>query len=146
MYHMNNTTYKKHLTIWIIATIVIAGISFYAGNKHGQAATPSRGQFGQQAGTRTGGRFGSGAGLVAGTVLSKDDTSMTIKMRDGSSKIVLYSGSTQVLRSAPGTAADVAVGAQVSAQGQQNSDGSVTAQSIQIRPDMPVKAPTGATQ
>ena len=148
---MQEKIYKKHLTVWIIITVVLIGVSFYAGNVHGgntakAAISQARGQFGGGAGgVRGASRFGTGGGLVSGSVLSKDDTSMTVKMRDGSSRIILYSGTTQVLKSTSGSANDVAVGTQISVQGTQNSDGSVTAQSIQIRPDMPAtkSAPAG---
>jgi hypothetical protein len=140
---MQEKTYKKHLTIWIVVTVVLVGVSFYAGGVHAKSAaknamTAARGQFAGAGGARTTGanRFGTGGGAVLGSVLSKDDTSMTVKSRDGSSKIVLFSGTTQVLKSAPGAASDISVGTQVSVQGTQNSDGSVSAQSIQIRPDM----------
>ena len=140
---MNEKKYKQHLTIWVIATVILIGASYFAGSSHGKSlaaanATALRGQFGG-AGMRTGANRFAGGGLVTGSVLSKDDTSMTIKSRDGSSKIVLYSGTTQVMKSTAGASSDVAIGSQVSVQGTQNSDGSVTAQSIQIRPDMPAK-------
>lgn len=48
------------------------------------------------------------------------------------------------MKSASGSAADVAVGSSIVVTGSKNSDGSVTAQSIQIRPDMP--APAGSQQ
>lgn len=139
------------MVIWAIITVVVAGGSFYVGSAHGQsvakaATTAMRGQFAGGAGRPGGNRFGSGAGLVAGDVLSKDDTSLTVKMRDGSSKIVLYSGTTQVWKSVAGSAADVGVGATVTVQGMQNPDGSVTAQSIQIRPAMPKTVPASGGQ
>lgn len=148
---MEGTLHKKHLTTWIIITVVLVAVAFYAGGAHAKRSlSKNMGQAGAlfaeggQRGGRQMGRFGAGAGFVTGSVLSKDDTSMTVKMRDGSSKIVLYTGTTQVLKSTTGAATDVVVGGQVSIQGAQNSDGSITAQSIQIRPDMPaVSTPTG---
>jgi hypothetical protein len=146
---MNEAKYKKHLTIWIVVTVVLVVVSFYAGSKHGQNTTKNafaqaRGGAGQMGG-RAGGRFAAGGGVVMGSVISKDDTSMTVKMRDGSSKIVLYSGSTQVSKSAAGTAGDVAVGTTISVIGTQNTDGSVTASTIQIRPAMPTPTPAATT-
>ena len=72
-----------------------------------------------------------------GKVISKDDTSITVKGRDGSSKIVLYTPTTQVMKSTSGSSTDITVGSQVLVQGKTNSDGSVTAQNISIRPTMP---------
>ncbi len=86
---------------------------------------------------RAGARFANGANFVTGTVTAKDDQSITVKSRDGSSKVILYSTTTEVSKFASGSLADVAVGVNVMASGKTNSDGSITAQSIQIRPAMP---------
>lgn len=145
---MQEKTYKKHLTIWIIVTVVVAGIAFYGGTVHGKnsaaaAQAAARGQF-AGAGGRTGGnRFGTGGGAVSGAVTSKDATSITVQSRDGSSKIILISGTTPILKTSTGSATDVAIGTQVSVQGTQNSDGSVTAQTVQIRPNLPAGPAVG---
>jgi hypothetical protein len=68
-----------------------------------------------------------------GEVLSKDATGITIKLRNGGSQIVLIGGSAQVLKSVTGTLNDVAVGSNVTVIGTANSDGSFTANSIQLR-------------
>jgi hypothetical protein len=81
-----------------------------------------------------GSRGGIGGGFISGEVVSKDDTTITLKLKDGGSKIVFLSGSTEIMKSTQGTAQDISVGTQVSANGTSNSDGSVTAQMVQIRP------------
>ena len=105
----------------------------------GGSGTPGGGFAGGPAGGaggfagRRGGAGGAG-GLVAGTVLSKDDQSITVKLTNGSTKTVYFSGTTTVGVAAAGTMDDVAIGKTVTATGTANSDGSVAASSIQVRP------------
>lgn len=141
MYSMDEQKYKKYMMIWIAVTVVLVIGAFLMGSRHGQTVAKntfaqSRGGAGMNGG-RAGGRFGAGGGVVMGNVLTIDSTSMTVKLRDGSTKIVLYTGSTQVAKSVAGAISDVAVGSTISAIGTQNTDGSVTAQTVQIRPAMP---------
>ncbi|MEI8061688.1 MAG: DUF5666 domain-containing protein [bacterium] len=131
---------KNYLKIVIVA-VVVGLLSFYAGVRHGQATAPTdtnqarSGQFGN--GGRVGGQRngGIGGGFTAGQVLSKDANSITLQLRSGGSMIVLYSTSTQVQKSVSGSDSDLSVGEQVMVSGSANADGSLTAQSIQIRPE-----------
>lgn len=130
---------KTHQTI--IIAVAVGTVCFYGGMKVGQGSKSSAGTQqanyqGGQRGTGGGGRNGlaSGNGFTGGEILSKDANGITIKLRDGSSKIVLVSGSTPVMKAAQGSIADLNVGEQVTITGTQNSDGSITAQSVQIRP------------
>lgn len=77
-------------------------------------------------------RMGSG-NMVDGEILSKDDSSLTIKLKDGGSKIIIFSKSTNVLKSSQAKIDDINVGDEVVVSGKTNSDGSVTADSIQLR-------------
>ncbi len=76
-------------------------------------------------------------GLLAGEVLTKDANSLTLKLRDGGSRIVFYSTSTRVSKMADGMIGDVATGVTVTVNGATNQDGSVTAEMIQLRPNVP---------
>ena len=123
----------------VIILLFIVGGAFYGGMLYGKnqaatAATAARASF-----TGRAGRTGTGAGFTTGTVLSNDGTSITLQLpaSTGGSKIILYSSATQVFKTTAGTAKDLAVGTSVSVTGTTNSDGSVTAQSIQIRPNKP---------
>lgn len=71
---------------------------------------------------------------VSGEILSIDDTSITVKMPDGGSKIVMISEKTTMNKASSASKSDLKVGSQVAVFGQDNSDGSVTAQSIQLDP------------
>ena len=79
------------------------------------------------------GRNGNGA---AGTILSVDSNSMTVKLNDGSSKIVLLTGTTTINKAATASASDLTTGETVSAFGTTNTDGSITATNVQINPLM----------
>jgi len=131
---------KKNLPLFIIIIIVIAGVAFFGGWKLGKGKTSANHPAGfQQMGlgqknNRQGGP--NVGGLVNGEILSKDDKSLTVKLRDGGSKIIFYSDTTEVGKFVNGTSADLEIGKSVMINGKANSDGSLTAQSIQIRPIM----------
>ena len=137
----------------IVAVIVVGACAFYGGMKYGasnvQNAAGRSGLQGQQRWAGAGGaigaagaRQGSAMGnLVSGDILSKDDTSITVKLRNDGSKIVFFSPSTEIGKFVTGTVSDLVVGQTVMVTGKTNTDGSVTAQSIQLRPQMPA-APT----
>lgn len=148
----------KKNSIYIAVYIIIGAVCFYAGTLYGQNTGKSAASNNQQVGSQTGQQFGmrtgvsaagqrgargNGGGFVMGEVLSKDDTSITVKVRDGGSKIVFYSDSTEVSKFVEGALSDLEVGKTVSINGKSNQDGSVTAQTIQLRP---TGQQTGTTQ
>jgi hypothetical protein len=75
----------------------------------------------------------AGQNFVSGQVISKDEKSLTVKLPDGSTKIVFLSQSTQILKSTEGSIDDVQVGKEILVAGNQNTDGSLTARTIQVR-------------
>ncbi len=137
---------KKILPI-IIAIVVIGGGAFYGGMKYGQSTRQNfvRQNLGGQQSSIVGGArlrqgFG-GQGFIAGEIISKDDPakdgagkSITVKLPDGSSKIIFYSGSTEISKSVSGTSNDLETGKTITVNGTANSDGSFTAETIQLRP------------
>ena len=126
---------KKYLVTAIVVLLVVCGGSFYGGMIYGKSKNtrPSfaGGNF-QGAKNRSG---INGSSLTFGDIISKDNNSITLKLSDNAgSKIVFYSDATQISKFDAGTASDLVKDVSVSITGTPNSDGSVTAQSIQIRP------------
>lgn len=126
----------------VVSLAVVGGLSFYGGLKYGQGKNSSSDFRTSMAGQRqlggVNGQFRGGTqstGFVNGEIINKDDKSITVKLRDGGSKIVFYSISTSVGKTVDGTSADLEVGKQVMVTGTASSDGSLTAQNIQIRPN-----------
>lgn len=125
------------IAITIIGLAAVGGGAFYGGMVYGKSQNSSafnRQNF--QSALRNGVRSGAtGANFVSGNILSKDSSSITLQLpNNGGSKIIFFSGTTQISKFASGVASDLTTGESVSVTGTTNSDGSVTAQSIQIRP------------
>lgn len=144
---------KKLLPI-IIAIILVGGAAFYGGMKYGESKAPKgfaagnfqnlrnlspeeRQQRLQQMGAAGAGfqgtRNNQGGGFATGEIITKDDKSIIIKLRDGGSKIIFFSDTTEVGKFVNGAPGDLEVGKTVVANGTTNQDGSITAESIQLR-------------
>ena len=76
--------------------------------------------------------------MTVGEIIAKDDTSITVKLRDGGSKIIFYSSSSEIGKFTDGTIEDLIIGKNITINGKANPDGSITAQSIQIRPKIEI--------
>lgn len=85
---------------------------------------------------RFAGARGTGGGArwraVQGSILSMDAGSITVKLADGSTKIVLLSGSTTYSNTTKAAQTDLKTGANVAIFGTPNSGGSVTATNVQL--------------
>lgn len=130
---------KKKIVPAILVILIVGGISFYGGMKYQISKTPVRqggGNFGNGQNGMNRGRGGMGGGsFINGEITAKDNSSITLKMRDNSTKIVFFSTSTSIGTTVAGTANDLVIGKFVSVGGQANATGVVTAQSIQVRPE-----------
>jgi hypothetical protein len=73
--------------------------------------------------------------MVNGSVVSLTDNVLTLKARDGGSRVILFTAGTKVTKSVDGARTDVKDGVNVVILGTQNTDGSITAETVQIRPD-----------
>ncbi len=129
------------MIIAVVITLAIAGgAGFYGGMLYGKGASANlRANLNRQGagfavgtGQRSGG-VQPNASFSGGEIIKKDNTSITVKLSNGSSQIILFSDTTKIMKSAEGAAADLIVGGQVTITGSKNQDGSLTAQSIQIR-------------
>lgn len=143
--------------IWIVLVIVVGAGAFFGGMKYQQSkrTTQFRGVNGVP-GTVQGGaqgqrQGGQGAGNrmgfqpVNGDIINSDAQSITVKLADGSSKIVILSDKTVINKASTATKADLTTGQKVAVFGATNTDGSVTAQSIQLNPivrEIPTLTPT----
>ena len=147
---------SKKIIISIAILLAVAGGSFYGGifyeksrspinNFAGGANRQNRTGQGQQGNTRFGGAGASG--MASGEIVSKSNGSVTVKMRNNSSKIIVLPGSVSISKPNPGTLDDLSAGTEITVMGSPNSDGSITAQTIQIRPasstipELPPQAP-----
>ncbi len=135
--------------IYLIIIIVVIGVAGFVGGMYygslqsaskSQQASPSQGTQRFSRGT------GANGGMISGQIVSFDDKSITVQSRSGGSEVVFYSSSTSVEKSVFGSVKDLSDSAEITVIGSQNSDGSITAQSIQIRPSLPTPPPGGSGQ
>jgi hypothetical protein len=139
---------KNNTILAIILGIVIAAVAFFGGIKYQElkaAATSTggnrvagalQGKNGQNGRFARGGTFG---GATTGEIVSADANSITVKLSDGSSKIVNLSDKTTYTKSDTASKADLKTGEKVAAFGTSNSDGSITATDVQLNPQMFVR-------
>jgi hypothetical protein len=161
----------------VVAVAVVVGVAaFFGGRASAGGGTPSpeeamaviqnlspeeRAQLpqnGEDTGTLGSGPGGTGprssagraGGSISGSIVSMDDTSITVKSADGNTKIVFYSDSTTISESKDVSSDALTVGEDVTVAGSTNTDGSVTAARIQLGtvpggPPNQGAAPGGAT-
>jgi len=132
---MKNTT-----LIMIVLVIVVGAAGFFGGMQYQKSQRSSfAGQFGGAGNGTFGSRTGTGrngARPVNGDILNSDDKSITVKLADGSTMIVLVTSSTTINKATTATKSDLTTGVKVAAFGTTNSDGTMTATNIQINPMM----------
>lgn len=120
---------SKNLIITIVLVIVAAGAGFFGGTVYqkGQSSVRNnalRGQFAARSG-------GAGGQAYHGQILNTDNTGITIKLNDGSSKIIIVGSTATVVKSDPAKLTDLKSGDQVTVFGTVNSDGSINATMVQ---------------
>jgi len=144
-------TKNKKIGFVVVGIIVLVGV-FYGGMTYGgnnvRAALSSRSQGAGNFAGRMGGTRSAG-GFIGGQIIAKDATSITVQLMasgpagtgsgaatpaQAGSKIIFLDSNTNITKQASGTLADLAVGTNVSVTGTPNTDGSINAQTVQIRP------------
>lgn len=127
---------KFHIGLVIITAVVIAGGGgFWAGVKY-QSTKISRVMLNAPNGngamfrTRTGERGGSRP--VSGEILAVEEKSLTVKLPDGSTKLVFTGDSTVINKAAEISLSELQTGERVMILGTENSDGSLTATAINL--------------
>jgi len=133
----------KKTIIWIIICVVLVAVALFVGTKipNNKKINPAGnfGQFNTQLGQRSGNQTRNmGSGMTIGEILSKDMQSITIKTRDGGSKIIFYNNKTSIQKTVDGNTDNLIVGKEINVFGSQNTDGSVNAQTISVRSASPV--------
>jgi hypothetical protein len=146
---------KKDIVLPLVVAVIFAAGGFYGGMKYQQ--TKSGSGFTREFGTRTGmgGRQGGNVMMRGqnastgnmrmsfrpffGEIINSDDKSITVKLEDGSSKIIMLSDKTTINKAESATKAELVKGTKVSVFGQEDADGIVSAQSIQLNPTSPQK-------
>lgn len=136
--------------MWGVVSVIVLVAIFYGGVVYGKGhatTTKTAGAFtrgGAQGagGTRggMGGFAGGTGGVTTGSIISKDGKSITVSIMGGGSKIIFFDTNTKVSKTVAGLATDLVVGSQVVVSGTANSDGSLNATTVQIRPNMPPSA------
>lgn len=124
---------SKLMALVSVLIVLIGGGSFFAGMKYQQSKGP---RFGNSQGIRGGQLQQRSQGFrpVNGEIISVDEKSITVKLTDNSSKIILLTDTTAISKSTERTKDDLKVGEMIAAFGTENSDGSITAQNIQLNP------------
>jgi len=137
---------KNTYTTYAIVAVVVAIVAFYGGvqDQLRQSKPSGSGSFmGREMGAgmnRDGAqkfgqdRAGAPMGMrpVSGEIISQDDTSLTIKLDDGSSKIVILADSTNISKNTTAAKNDLKVGEKITVFGTTNTDGSMTAENVSL--------------
>ncbi len=140
---------KKTIIAFLVIILIVGAGAFFAGVKYGQSKSFGGRNFGnlsaeqrealmQRANVGGAGFRGGaerGGGFTVGEIISKDEQNLTVKLPDGSSKIVFFSSSTEISKFTEGNSDDLKTGETIMVSGTTNSDGSITASNIQIRPE-----------
>ncbi|MBI2617284.1 hypothetical protein HYW55_04075 [Candidatus Gottesmanbacteria bacterium] len=126
---------KKNTLAFFIGAVCIVGVgAFFAGSKYQESKEPTfTRQFGMLGNGQRENRM-MGSRPVSGEIIRQDENSITVKLQDGGSRIVLLSDKTEINKTSQVERTELKVGEKVAAFGTENPDGSITAENIQLNP------------
>lgn len=132
---------NKSIPITIIAAIIFGAAGFYGGMLYGtsKSSSNSAAAGNRPAGMQNGNASSTGS-IVYGQIISADGTSMTVKTSDSGSKIVFFSATSKISKNVDAQTSDLAVGQTVMASGTTNSDGSISAKTVEINPQTKINS------
>ena len=130
----------KPIVVFLI-TIGVGAVAFYGGIQY-QLSTQAVGGRNFMSNQQGVGRNGANAGArrmgsgqpISGEIINMDTDSLTVKLIDGSSRIVLLNDKTIYNKTASVEKIELKVGEKVGIFGTTNTDGSVSAQNVQLNP------------
>jgi hypothetical protein len=128
---------KNKMLITAILIAVVGVGAFWAGMQYQNSKLPAKFN-GQNMRAMKYGQGLPGQGqpegmeAVRGEILSVNDNSLTVKLLDDSSKIVLISENTEINKASEASSSDLLTGEPVMIFGKTNSDGSISAAQIQL--------------
>jgi hypothetical protein len=134
---------NKNLIIAVVVTAIIAGGIGFAGGRQvaeKRKVTQDGNMITGDQSDRTG-RFGSPSkspnrgirgGFVSGQIISRDATSMTVKLPDGNTRIVFLGANLEVTAYSSSTQAALVVGSHVRVSGETADAGALTARRVDI--------------
>lgn len=126
----------KPIMVLLIA-VGVGALAFFGGIQYDKSQQTTTGRNFAAGTGRTGAagaRRAGGGQPVTGDILNMDESSITVKLADGSSRIVLLSGKTVFNKMSSVDKSELKVGSKVGVFGTTNSDGSITAQNVQLNP------------
>ena len=115
--------------LFLIILILVATTAFYVGMKYQQSKMP-QGVFFQGGGQTAQAR----ERMLSGEVISKDEKSLTLKLPNGSIRIIFLSEKTEFLKMTEGNLNDIEAGKQIMIIGNQTTEGAFVAEQIQLSP------------
>jgi len=132
----------NQIFLFLSLFIIVGAIAFYGGMKYQESNQRNNFLNNLKGGGapgmlgRTTGQNGNRVGFrpVNGEIISTDDKSITVKMPDGSSRIVFINDKTIINNAETASREDLKLGVKVAVFGNMNTDGSMSAQNIQLNP------------